>query len=547
MQLPHVKIMYEEMTSQTICLPFSSNTWAIWKSDEMWYMKHLIINQAQNNANTTPDPLEFNVYCSLDDVKLYGLIDESKEGVPISGKLAYISSMLQKASTVLPYVTPWQKLAASSASVALSLGYSRPITVPQKMMVSRTATTLSYLSGEPDFSSKLSVDPAVSRSVESFHPLSTPGELDLYKQLQTYDFLERFSSSVPIVVHPMWTNMGDKQYPTRLMYLTGMFKYWTGTIKYKVEFVANSLLRQNFAIVIFPPGEPMQTTYTGTPKLQTYIIEVCGRTMFEFEVPYLHVTPLSTVPGTWFSGSPHDAETRFRIFEITPCTGQSGTTTPLDYNVYIKAGDTYEVSVPNMNFHNHHLIEESQTIEITGERLTNLKQLLSLPIISTKQDTVNCPTTDVYTIPVVPHPSRFWDGHAAYPTLVERISAMFVCATGSLRIKILQNLSGSICSSIESSTQLYPKVDYDGFGTMTTYGMNEHEVLILDKHQFFNPQSHFTVSSLHTKLPNQCICYWSKFLTSFNNYVYVSAADDYLVSGFLCLPGLSPNMIPPNL
>lgn len=541
-QLPHVQINYEEYQAQTICLPFSCNNYCIDKTGEMWYMRHWRVNVCKSNSNTTPEPLEFNVYCHLEDVELFNILNESgkKESVPISGHLAYVASMLKQASTLFPFVTPWQKLATVSSEVALSMGFSRPISVPLKSVVTRSNTTLAYSSGQPDFSTKFSIDPSVSRSVVPFHPLSKENDLDLYSHLKSYDFLGTNLSL--IYVEPTWQPNVTDFIPTRLAYFSAMFSYWSGSIKYRIEFVGNSLLRQNYAILVLPPGVSALASYSGTSKIQTYIVEVCGRTVFEVEVPYFYTRPLFDV-SNFFSGI--FTGTRLQILPITNCTGQTGTPTNIPYNVFVCAGETFQVSVPTLANHNNWIIEESQVIEITGERISNLKQLLGMPCISS-QIHYDVLRDNVLTIPVLPVTSSYaYVGLQNFCTYLERISVPFVCATGSVRHKLLGETSLSHTTSFltKSQTQTQLSTSTSPFGKSCNFGSNEFEILLTTTRQFFDPYTHFASSLSYTFQPCQSIALAGNNEVSTKTYTFndfVSGGEDYMLSGFLSLPALKP-------
>lgn len=543
-QLPHLQINYEEYVSQTMCLPFASNDYCVDKTTgEMWFMKHQVVNSVVSNGGGTPTELEFNVYCSLKDVSLYGVIEESvAESVPLSSKLSYVSSILQSVSTVVPYVTPWQKLVDLSAHVALTLGFSRPISPPDRAVVSRVLTSTPYSSGEPDFSTKFSIDPAVSRSVEAFHPMRSPQDLDLYKHLRSFDWLASDLNCWP--AHPQYGVMTDHYSPTRLLYFTSMFKYWSGSLKYRIEFVGNSLLRQNFAIIILPPGVPKQTSYTGTQKLETFIVEVCGRTVFEFSVPYLYtqsLQPTSTEIVSNVLNIPSTLLTRVQILPITLATGFTGTPSNIRHMVFVAAGDDYEVAVPDLTFFQSYMIEESRTVEILGERITNLKQLVNLPNVAYAQN-FSFTDTQSQTIPVVPPPRDLPCYTARYPSMLEVVSACFVCATGSVRVKLRGFTSTkSIFSFLDYRypVGVHAKNILNPFGQSIVNDTTDFECLLTDNHQFFDPNKHFlTPTHVSAEQYPLSISLFSRGAVTETTYGIVSGADDYMLSGFLFCPGL---------
>lgn len=560
-QLPHILCNFEEYTNQSICLPFSCNNFCIPKTEEMWYMRYKIVNSCIANNGETPTQLEFNVYASLSDVELFGIIEESgemmKEGVPISGKLAYVSSILSKGSTLFPFLTPWQKLADLSAATALAFGYSRPIEVPGKVMISRGYTSLPYTSGEPDYSTKFSVDPAVARSVVNFHPLSKETDMDLYYHLKHFDFLANNLTCWP--VNPQYNPFFTNVCLNRLVYFSSMYKYWTGKLKYRLEFVGNSLLRQNFAVVILPPGVAKLGSYTGTHKLETFIVEVCGRTVFEFEVPYLYTQHLQETANTIYSPTLNDPpldDTKVQILPITQCSGYSGTPTDIRVNVFVAAGTDFEVSVPSLSFHNNFIIEESKTIELTAEKQTNLKQLLGMPCLTNKINPTIDPT-EYYGIPALPIRNGDSNFIGSYANYLERVSAPFVCATGSVRHKFKSSDSNLtkvkdlffVCDKILLYDRL--KQDLKPFGMSNVKDVTEFEVLLRDRRQFFDPNRHFTNSQVAAV--SQSVLGLAMFNVTNDSessitslfYDYTSAADDYIVQGFLYIPTMT--LAPPGL
>jgi len=136
---------------------------------------------------------------------------------------------------------------------------------------------------------------------------------------------------------------------TRLAWVSSMFRHWTGSINICMQIVCSPLVRWRIGLVIVPPGVPLPTVFPLSNAYLTHIIEVAGTTCFDVDIPYLNPEPWRNFQlQSPFSVS--TADTRIAWFSLMAPTGPSPTTIFPNVLLWIKAGKTFSLGVPDLTY-----------------------------------------------------------------------------------------------------------------------------------------------------------------------------------------------------
>lgn len=154
--------------------------------------------------------------------------------------------------------------------------------------------------------------------------------------------------------------------PSQLAYVASMFRFWSGSIKYRLEIVSTPFHAGRVMVVYIPSYDPINQ-----PALQSFnefgnaysiILDISNQSSIEFEVPYVSNTPmlLNRMDTTDFSVLKNSETTgvlfrnRIRNFSngalqvvvLNPLVGADTVAATVDVNVWISGGSDLVFSEP---------------------------------------------------------------------------------------------------------------------------------------------------------------------------------------------------------
>lgn len=570
LQLPHLQVNVEQKCNESICLPYPNSTGTILiATGNDWYMNSVTLNPVVLNSGLTPNPLRIDVYVSYEDVELYGPIFEEgpAEGSDrqLSRALQFSSRIARAVGSIFPVVSPWEKILSTAGDLAHTFGWAKPIEVPVNMMITRANTNISYMSGQPDFSEKLSMSPYSTVDVSGYKiPLNSEDDTKILSIAKKWGLIWTTNIVGDYEVVPLLnfdSSFGVKRVFTPLAYMSMGFMYWRGTIELKFEFVSNALLRQRVALYIVPPGAVAPTTYVPGIQLLTTIVDIVGRTEAIIKVPYYSVNNFESV--NYYSGSIN--YTRVAIVYIAPTDGQAGTPSNIFHNVYIRAGDDFELCRPTLGKIRDFVVKEGPVIcegpvtKLTmGEDVEDLLELFKRPIYSYNLAMVANTTYSLPMYGLPPNVTSFgYSGStpisfSSVPIEASYLSfygALFLGMSGGMRIKLVRVNTGITATP----PVIMAGVNYTGAGQ-----------LAIDVNALYrgDAKQYFTTPVVEIECPSRIIGNFTSASQYFSNefriassrftdnimvealgvaetrHVYVSTADDFLLRGFLCTPTL---------
>jgi hypothetical protein len=298
-------------------------------------------------------------------------IDEANKGGMISGPATMISGALAAAAPLTGGATAG--LAAGIGAVgkiAKTLGYCRPPVTKDPEPLKPKAVSSLALTTTPDGVEKLTVDD--KQFLGTSQEISGIGEHD---PLNILDIAKRESYLTSFV----WPQTGapesllwncrvqpqlfaqpignTKQYHlTSLAYASLPFEYWTGTLNFRFQVVVSAFHKGRLKIVYDPEF------LDATPEYNVNyieIVDIAEKSDFTVSVSNTQDTSLLRM----YSAGPYDQEDVFRqvryqdrgrgngvlgvyiVNELT--TPNSIVTADIEVNVFVSAGDDFQVFVPN--------------------------------------------------------------------------------------------------------------------------------------------------------------------------------------------------------
>lgn len=389
-QLPHTFIDAMDEKSAEISIPFfrPSNWLSICPNftqpslGEVRLRSLAQLRVATADAQTT---IKISVFIWAEDVELTMptaqvaiQMDEYKPDGLISAPLTTLATMagaLSKVPNIGSYATATQTIAKAGASAAAMFGYSRQSVVTDPEIVKNTPfSSLAHTNGN-ETAVKLTFDPKQEQTIDS----KVTGIVEQGDNLAVAAIVGRPT----IIYHRTWAQASTKGtsliscsvtpvyafndavgatdsrslYQSSLSFGTLPFKYWSGTIKYRLFIIASKFHRGKLKLTYEPNGAELKENEYNTAY--THIIDLEETRDYEFDIswasyrPYLQVPPPTETYIDGNDGSVSYFATgcngKFYISIINPLVGPVGSSSA-EVVMWASAGADYEVFCPAGQF-----------------------------------------------------------------------------------------------------------------------------------------------------------------------------------------------------
>lgn len=387
-------------------LPFFwPNNWLSIPLEEYQYLgrlRYYAVNPVlhANNASAT-DPPVISVFAWAENFKLS--VPTAKppatlspqmalEYLPMSGKapakgktevigsvsgpasaLAGMAGSMANLPIVGPYARATQMAASGIGSLAKMFGYSRPpVETPCVLMKPDFTGNIAQVD-RPENINKLTFDSsqeiAISSSIMGIDngdelAISAIAGKETYLTQFTWNFTQGADTSLfhihctPLLyaLHPSYT-VTRAVYPTALAYASAPFTYWRGSLKFRFEVICSKFHRGRIRIMYDPAVVPTVGDFN---KNYQEVLDLDSNTDLEVTVNWGIPEIAALVGGTSFSSVPYgpiftapgqNDNGALYLYVLNnlsvPNQGLAGADCLVYVNVYVSAGDDYEVAVPN--------------------------------------------------------------------------------------------------------------------------------------------------------------------------------------------------------
>lgn len=381
-QRPHVYLDPTNSQGGTLTLPFFWPSNALDIPGAAWQlMGDMTISSfgTLKHANGATDNVSIAVFVWAEDVTLSiptiadagGLVpqageDEYPDG-PVSGPAATLSRVANRL-TDIPVLGPYAKateLAASSvAAIARLFGFSRPVhTCGASPFVPRVYGSMAN-SNVVDGSEKLTLDVKQELCVDPRTVgLDAEDQMTISSIAMRESYLTSFTWATSAAVdtllwnaeiNPMiWDVNGDELHLPACALAVLPFQFWRGSMQYRFQIIASSFHKGRL-LISYDPSESGAETNTN----YSYIVDLAKERDFTIKVgwgqsvPWLsHTTPGVDSPPFSIAPLPiwslYEANGLIQVSVINKLTTPNSTTNnDIRINVFVSAGDDFEVVAP---------------------------------------------------------------------------------------------------------------------------------------------------------------------------------------------------------
>lgn len=349
---------------------------------------------ALKHANGATDTVSVSVFAWAEDVSLSVLtsrdtftlspqsgkedeIDKAnKEGI-VSGPattIAKAAGALSMIPQIAPFATATATAATTVAKVAKAFGYCRPTVVKDSEPFKPVPISDLAITNNPDCVRKLTVDSKQELSIDPrIAGLGSADALSIREIAMKESYLTKFSWNIGTAGETMLWNsrvspvlwaensLTPKGYHFPACAMAALpFEYWTGSMTFRFQVVCSSFHKGRLKVV-YDPGW-LATNEYNTNYLQ--VIDIADQTDFSVTIGNGQQTSLldhsrpgldsvTTLYGssTFTSGEPGNGVLGvYVVNELT--TPNSTVNNDIEINVFISAGDDFEVFVPGSHFQN---------------------------------------------------------------------------------------------------------------------------------------------------------------------------------------------------
>ena len=394
-QLPKVFLNPTTSMGGEMILPFVFPRNMLSVPDSEWSALGAILIrplQALKHANGADDKATISVFAWAEDVQLSVLtsndtntivpqsgeecheIDQANKDGVISGPATKVAKMMSKMSiapVIGPYASATADVANSVAGMAKLFGYSRPNVTKDAELYRPVAFSNLATTTVPDAPIKLTVDDKQELSIDPrIAGLDGHDPMDILTIAKRESYLTTFNWNVGTgpesllwnarVSPVLWNTDG---FTTAIMLPACAaaalpFEKWTGTINFRFQIVCSTFHKGRIKVV-YDPNFVDENEYN---TMYTEVIDIADKTDFTIsvsngqQITWLdHLNPGRQPVSLGYSTTRYttkgEGNGTIAMYVVNELTVPNSTiNNDIEVNVYISAGDDFEVTLPSDNF-----------------------------------------------------------------------------------------------------------------------------------------------------------------------------------------------------
>jgi hypothetical protein len=397
-QQPHIFLNPTTSTGGELKLPMFNyqNYFEVVESQwsEMGTLYFRTLNQLKH-ANGATDVVTITVFAWAEDVSMSvltsvdqdtltpqsGEIDEANRSGVVSGpatSVAKYAAYLKGVPYIGPFATATEIGSKAIAGMARIFGYSRPPITKTPESYRPTQVSSLALTNVPDNVSKLTVDDKQELTIDPrISGIGPADPLNIREIAKRESYVTSFDWNIGTApdtllwnarVDPaIWaenTNFPTSYHFPACAFATLPFKHWKGTLKYRFQIVCSSFHKGRLKIV-YDPNFISDSTYLGFSEYNTNylkVVDIAEEQDFTIEIGNgQEINFLEHARPFYQSQTEVYSTTRYTskgigngvlgvvvVNELT--TPNSTVTNDIQINVFVSAGDDFEVAVPDDYF-----------------------------------------------------------------------------------------------------------------------------------------------------------------------------------------------------
>jgi hypothetical protein len=349
------------------------------------------LNQLSNTQSAPADwaDVPINVFAWMEEIEVKGLTREnigmltaqsgkeegekqhhSKPVSQIATSVAAAAGALKETPLISPYATAVQAAANGIAGVASAMGYCRPTVVEEPSSyvhraiasLAATNTTDSCVPLSLDVKNSLTLDPrTVGLPNKDELSLKYLCEVESYLTTALWPVTATYSTVLrAFAVTPSHVNVaGTKRYYTSIGGWSSFFEFWTGSITFRFEVIANTMHRGRLGVYYDPSTTVVQPMESNIQLLHVIDLDQC-RTI-EVTVPIQqprtwltvdrgNTTTYGSAALSLVEGSDNGCLVLAPITPLTVSSYDAAFDSDAYVNVYVKAGEDFQLGAPHSQF-----------------------------------------------------------------------------------------------------------------------------------------------------------------------------------------------------
>lgn len=149
-------------------------------------------------------------------------------------------------------------------------------------------------------------------------------------------------------VHPCSGNFisyvnGDLDFCSPLKFVSFPCRYWSGSLKYKLQIVASAYHSARIQIVYTPQGQAFNATLSDDEafELTSHIVDIQCDSEIEFEIPWASHYPHLAIDGNDLTTANVNGNLGFRV--LNTLTYKDSPIPPIEFNLWISAGSDFKL------------------------------------------------------------------------------------------------------------------------------------------------------------------------------------------------------------
>lgn len=394
-QLPHVYLNPTTSTGGEMKLPFFYHKNYMHVTDSDWNELGTLTVRSINtlkHANGATDRVTISVFAWIEDASMAVLtsvdpstlipqsgtaseVDEANYKGTISGPATAVkkaATLLKNVPPLAPFAVATEVVAGATAEVAKHFGYCRPpITKAPEPIRPNPVSALANAT-VPDVVAKLTVDDKQELSIDPrIAGLGNTDSLNIQEIAKREAFVTKFTWAIgtspetllwntrvtPVIWAESSLTPPSFHFPPCAMAALP-FRYWTGTMKYRFQIVSSSFHKGRIKLV-YDPNFISSNEYN-TNYLE--VVDISEKSDFTISIGngqnfslLQHADPGLDSVTEIYSTTPYAAKSEgngvlgvYVVNELT--TPNSTTNNDIEINVFVSAGDDFEVFVPDDKF-----------------------------------------------------------------------------------------------------------------------------------------------------------------------------------------------------
>lgn len=396
--LPHFDLDLSTTTDRSFSLPFSSefdfnNTQS--GQQGTWMINALEVCPFISATGAVLSDMEIQIYFEAFNIELleYAQSGEGEE------KWSSWLKRMGKYAGMIPtaYTTIASQLLGTAGDLAAFMGYGRSYKQYPEVFLTKQKPNWSLGSGPPDGCELVGTNSEVCSNIDfRQYPMGRDDDMSTLACLKRFGQVSMFTlstSATSVIVAPgvglAGLSAAATVAPIPLNYFGMMFKFWRGSIKVRICLCSSPLLRGKMIVNVVPPNFSPPASPVTNGKMPFYELDFCGSSELEIVVPYvpLNGEPFSEFAFAATNGVADVTYSKVVFFLSGNMMGSVAAPSSPYVNVYMAAGDDFEVAVPTTKFMDSFTIAQSgpgifqRSQQVFGESFHSLGTICKKPTV----------------------------------------------------------------------------------------------------------------------------------------------------------------------